>query len=157
MAYPQSLGVLSTREEITDLVVRACLGFDSNDKPLWESVWAESPDIIFEINGNVMKGIDEMNKNCFDIVGPMDTQHLISSIRIDVKDGADTAHMTANALAQHYHKGQGQVPDAEHMLAGSTYIIHAVKEYNGLWKIKSWVLKIIWTQGSWAVMQPKVV
>lgn len=153
MAYLKSLSGLSTREEITDLVVRACLGFDSNDKLLWESVWAESPDITLEINGNVMKGIDEMNKNCFNNVGPMDTQHVISSIRIDLRDGAETAHMTANAVAQHYRKGQGQLPDAEHMLAGSTYDIYVVKEKNGSWKINSWILKIIWSQGTWAVMQ----
>jgi hypothetical protein len=100
MAYPQSLSGLSTREQITDTIVRACLGLDSNDKALWESAWAADPDITLDINGNVMKGLEDMNKNCFDGIGPMDTQHLLGSIRIDVKDDANTAHMTANALAQ---------------------------------------------------------
>jgi hypothetical protein len=63
------------------------------------------------------------------------------------------AHMTASALAQHYRAGQGQVPNAERMLAGSTYDIQVVKEASGQWKIKTWVLKIIWIEVSWAVMQ----
>jgi len=152
MAYPQSLSGLSTREEIADTIIRACLGLDSNDKALWESAWAADPDISLDINGNVMKGLENFNKNCFDGIGPMDTQHLLTSIRIDIKEGADTAHLTANALAQHYRPAQGQVPDAERMLAGSTYDVQVVKEADGQWKIKTWVLKIIWTEGSWAVM-----
>ena len=154
MAYPQSLTGLSTREEIADTRVRACLGFDSNNKALWESAWAADPDISMDINGNVMKGMDDMNKNCFDNIGPMDTQHLLTSIRIDAKEGASTAHITANALAQHYRAGKGQVPSAERMLAGSTYDVQVVKEASGQWKIKTLVLKITWTEGSWAVMQP---
>lgn len=71
MAYPQALSGLSTREQIADTVVRGCLAFDSNDKPLFESVWAAGPDIALDINGNVMKGLENMNKNCFDRVGPM--------------------------------------------------------------------------------------
>ena len=62
--------------------------------------------------------------------------------------------MTANALAQHYRAGQGQVPNAERMLAGSTYDVQVAKEASGQWKIKTLVLKITWTEGSWAVMQP---
>ena len=153
MAYPQSLSGLSTREEITDTVVRACLALDSNNKSLWESAWASDPDISLEINGNVMKGMESLNKNCFDGIGPMDTQHLVSSIRVDVKEGADTAHVTANALAQHYRPGQGRVADAERLLAGSIYDVKVVKEANGRWKLKTWVLKIIWTEGNWAVMR----
>ena len=154
MAYPQTLSGLSTREEIADTIVRACLALDSNNKALWDSVWAADPDITLDINGNVMKGLESITKNCFDGIGPMDTQHLLTSIRVDVKEGANTAQVTANALAQHYRAGQGQDPNAERMLAGSTYDIQVVKEANGQWKVKSWVLKIIWSEGSWAVMQP---
>jgi hypothetical protein len=131
MVYPPSLSGLSTREQIADTIVRACLGLDSNNKALWESAWAADPDIALEISGNVMQGMENINKNCFDGIGPMDTQHLLTSIRINVKEGANMAHMTANALAQHYRAGQGQDPNAERMLAGSTYDIHAVKEATG--------------------------
>ena len=53
----------------------------------------------------------------------MNTQHLLTSIRIVVKEGVNMVHVTANALAPYYHAGQGQVPDAERMLAGSTHDI----------------------------------
>lgn len=70
-----------------------------------------------------------------------------------MKEGADTAHLTANALAQHFRPGQAQVPNAPHFLAGATYDVQAMKEADGQWKIKTWILKVIWAEGSREVMQ----
>ena len=154
ITYPQSLNGLSTREEIADTVIRATLGLDSNNKALWESSWAADPDITLSAGSIVMKGLESINKDCFDRVGPMDTQHLITGIRIDVKNGLNTAHLTANALAQHYRAGQGQDPNAEFRLGGRTYDIQVVKESDGQWKIKTWVINTIWSQGTQAVFQP---
>ncbi|SCU89906.1 LANO_0D06854g1_1 [Lachancea nothofagi CBS 11611] len=151
MAYAKSLSGLTTREEIVDVVYRVCLALDSNDKALWESAWARSPDITLDIGGNVSTGLEKINAG-FDSIGPMDTQHLVSSVRVDVKDGSDKAHVTANALAQHFRAGQGQVPNADHLLVGSTYDIQIVKQADGAWKLKTWVLKVTWTEGTWDVM-----
>ena len=153
MAYPLSLSGLSEREEITDTVVRALLGLDSNDKFLWESAWALDSDIILDINGNVLKGLENINKGCFDKVGPMNTQHLLSNIRIDLEEGANVARLTAYVLAQHYRPGEGVAPNSEHLLAGATYDIQVVKESNGKWNLKAFALKIIWRQGNPEVME----
>jgi hypothetical protein len=153
MAYPQSLSGLSTREQIADLVVRACLGIDSNDKALFESAWAADPEIALGLSGNMMTGMEAINRDGFDRVGPLDTHHLISSIRIDVTDGADTAHMTANAFSQHFRAGEGRQYDSEHLLGGATYDIQVVKESDGQWKIKTWIVNVIWNQGTRGVMQ----
>ena len=153
MTYPQPLSGLTTREQIADHVVRACLGLDTIDKVIRESAWATDPDIALGISGNMMKGMEAINRDCFDSVGPMDTHHLVSSIRIDVKDGVDTAHVTASALAQHFRAGEGRQDNADYRLAGATYDIQAVKEADGQWKVKTRIVKVIWNQGTPAVMQ----
>ena len=79
---------------------------------------------------------------------------MISNVRVDVKDGADTASLTAYALAQHCPPGKGKEPDASKYLAGGEYCIDLIKdEADGLWKIKKWVLNVIWSQGDASVMQ----
>lgn len=123
MAYPLSLSGLNTRAEITDTVICACLGLDSNDKGV---IRAADPDVSMSTSNTVMKGMEKI-KHCFDSVSPMDTQHLSSSIRIDVKEGADTARLTASALGQHFRAGEGREPNTKYRLAGSIYDIQVVK------------------------------
>jgi hypothetical protein len=154
MSYAHSLSGLSLHEEISDTIVRACLGIDTNDKALWESAWAtEDPDISLTTSGTDLKGMENINKYCFDNVGPMDTHHLTTGIRIDVKEGANIAHMTANALNQHYAPGEGLEANAKHLLVGSRYDIQVIKESGGQWKIKSWNLNVIWREGDRSVMK----
>lgn len=84
----------------------------------------------------------------------MDTTHMISNVRVDVKDGADTASLTAYALAQHCPPGKGKELDAPKYLVGGEYWIDLVRdEGDGLWKIKKWVLDVIWRQGDASIMQ----
>lgn len=154
--YPYSLSGLSTREQISDTIMWACLNIDSNDKSLFESAWAteDSENITFGTKtGTVLRGLENISKKCFDHVGPMDTHHLTTNIRIDLKDGADTAYMTANALNQHYAAGESLKPDAKYLLVGSRYDIEVVRESDGQWKIKSWILNVVWRQGDRSVMQ----
>jgi hypothetical protein len=154
MTYPLSVSGLSTREQITDTIIRAGLGLDSNNKALWESAWAAHQNISLDIDGNILKGLEQLNSGCFDTIGAMDTQHLVSNIRVDVKEGADIAHVTANVLAQHYRAGEGQVLGADRMLAGATYDVMVVKEESGEWKVMTWALRTIWKEGNPAVMLP---
>ncbi|QKX64057.1 uncharacterized protein TRUGW13939_11230 [Talaromyces rugulosus] len=128
MPYAHSLSDISLREEIVDTIVRACLGIDTNDKALWESAWAtEDPDISLTSSGTALQGMENINKYCFDNVGLMDTYHLTTGIRIDVKDGANIAYMTANALNKHYAPGEGLQANEKHLLVGSKYDIQVIK------------------------------
>ncbi|KAH8678229.1 hypothetical protein BX600DRAFT_147483 [Xylariales sp. PMI_506] len=177
MANPTFLTGLTTREAIADAITRACLAIDSNDRALWESAWATSTsgadgapplaaasardEVSMVINGRELRGMDTLYSECFDRVGPMDTQHLISGLRIELlgskekdEEEEEEARATANALNQHFRPGQGMVPGAEHLLVGSTYDIRLVREaHDGQWRIRSWVLKSIWGQGNPEVLQ----
>lgn len=154
MPYPAYLSGLTTREQIVDVVTRCVLAFDENDKDLFNSCWTttEPEKIHCEIAGNTMTGLAEMTANCFDLVGPMDTQHMLTNFRVEVAEGADTAKVFCNALAQHHRAGEALQPGADHFLAASVYDIDAVREKDGQWKIKNWVLRVKWAQGNVAVM-----
>ncbi|KAL1859959.1 hypothetical protein Plec18167_006430 [Paecilomyces lecythidis] len=155
--YPQVLSSLTPREAITDALYRAIIGFERYDVPLFNSAFANE-DVYLEMRAGdeirAMQGLSNIKAQVLDHIGPMDTTHMLSNIRIDVKDGADTASLTAYALAQHCPPGRGREPDGPKFLAGGEYWIDLAKdESDGLWKIKKWVLDIVWRQGDASVMQ----
>lgn len=155
--YPQVLSSLTPREAITDAIYRAIIGIDRCDIPLFDSAFANE-DVSFEIRAGdeirAVQGLSNIRTQVLDRVGHMDTTHMLSNIRVDVKDGADTASLTAHALAQHCPPGRGKEPDGPKYLAGGEYWIDLVRdESDGLWKIKKWVLDIVWRQGDASVMQ----
>ncbi|KAI9740848.1 MAG: hypothetical protein M1818_004453 [Claussenomyces sp. TS43310] len=153
MSHPHILTSLTEREAIADALQRAVIGFDSNDVSIFNSAWS-GPDAVFDLNGNIINGLDAIRTQVLDIVGPLDTMHMISNVRVDVKDGASTASLTAYALSQHCPPGRGGEPDGPKYLAGTTYFLDLVKDQrDGLWKIQKWVIKIIWTQGDRSVIQ----
>jgi len=79
---------------------------------------------------------------------------MISNVRVNLKEGASTAALTANALAQHCPPGRGDESNGPKLLAASTYYVDLVKdESDGLWKIKNMSLKVIWKQGDPSVME----
>jgi hypothetical protein len=153
MSHAHILTSLTEREAITDALYRAIIGFDSNDVAILNSAFSgEDVDIVF--NANPISGLDAVRTQLLDFVGPMDTTHMINNVRVDVKDGASTASLTAYALAQHCPPGRGNEPDGPKFLAASEYFIDLVKDKSdGVWKIKKWAMKIIWSQGDASVMQ----
>lgn len=152
---PIVLSSLSKREAITDAIYRAILAVDTNDMPMLLSAIAPGEDTCFEREGTVVKGADAIKKRMMDMIGPMNTTHTVSNIRVDVKDGADTAFVTATAVAQHYRAGEGADGASQHLLVGGLYNIHLVEDKSdGLWKIKKWILKPVWRDGDRSVMQP---
>jgi hypothetical protein len=158
MAYPIHLTGLTTREAITDTLYRGVLGFDKNSSELLNSACVSSDkDTLFEVyeGGKLIQSVP----NAFSIaretilgqVGPMDTTHMISNVRIDVKEGEEMASVMAYALAQHCKEGTGREVDGSKFLVGGEYRIEMVKE-DGEWRIRKWVLDVIWRQGDASVM-----
>jgi SnoaL-like domain len=157
MSYPHVLTSLTPREAITDALYRAVIGFDRNDMEVFNSSFI-GEEVTFEFKGDASRTAHDLTtirNGVLSHVGPMDTTHSISNIRVDVKDGADTASLTCYALAQHCPPGRGKEPDGPKLLVGGEYLVDLVKdEKDGLWKIKKWVLDVIWRQGDRSVMQP---
>lgn len=116
--YPTALGSLSPREAITDAVQRILIAMDENSSALFESGWA-GEDVTFDFDGAVTQGLTDIRSFVLGRIGPLDTQHCLSNVRIDVKDGADAAVLTANCVAQHCPPGRGMEPNGPKLLGGS--------------------------------------
>lgn len=146
---------LSTREAVADAFYRIMLAFDENDSELLHSGMASN--IVLNINGKEVAGFEDVKKHSFDTVGPMDTTHFITNIRIDVEnDSATTASMSANTLAQHYPRKMGTSDSTRRLLGGSKHNLRLVKDKSdGLWKVEKWMMKTVWHEGDFSVMLPQ--
>ena len=153
MSYPHLINSLSPREAVTDAIYRAIIGFDRNDVAIFNSAFA-GEDATFEFHGTDRRdNVAGVRSTVLANVGPMDTTHTISNVRVDVQDGADTAHLTCYALAQHCPEGKGKDPAGPKYTTGAEYWVDLVRdEKDGLWKIKKWVMDLIWTQGDRSIM-----
>lgn len=152
--YRISLSSLSQREAITDALYRAAIGSDHHDTALFNSAWA-GEDVSMEIhddNKRVIPNLSLIRTHVLDKVGPMDTTHNISMVRVHVEDGADTATLTATSTAQHSPPGMGRDPAGPKYTVGGEYSVELVKDEAGVWKIKKLVLNVIWTQGDASLM-----
>lgn len=156
MAFPASLPALGLREAITDALYRCVLSFDTADLTLFESAF--TADATLDLNGNVMSGIPAIRAGCYDTVSKLDTTHFLTNVRVNAKQSdpdpdPSEAFVTASALAYHYRTGEGNVPNAPSLLSGSLYFVDVVRDADsGLWKVKNWKMKLVWTEGDWGVM-----
>ncbi|KAH9198464.1 hypothetical protein LQ764DRAFT_225958 [Zygosaccharomyces rouxii] len=149
MSFPTTLSYLNDREAIEDALYRCVLGLDTADVTLFES--ALIPDATFDLMGNVMKGLPEIQAGSFDKVSKLDTTHHLSNIRVNLEGLANgTASVTASAMAQHYRPGEGNKPDTTRLLSGALYFVDVVKDKE-VWKVKHFKAKMIWTEGDWGV------
>jgi hypothetical protein len=154
-SFPQILPSLSPREAIADALYRAAIASDHHDFTLFNSAWA-GEDVSMEIhddNKRVIQGLSSIRINVLNKVGPMDTTHNISMVRVNYQDGADTASLTATSTAQHASSGTGRDPNGTKYTVGGEYSVDLVKDEAGIWKIKKLVLNVIWTSGDASLMQ----
>jgi hypothetical protein len=148
---PHNLTSLTDREAIADALYRLLTSIDENNVPLFNSSWS-GEDAIFDFGGNITSGLPAINAFLIGKIGPMDTTHMPSNVRIELKEGASDAKLTAYALAQHAAPGKGGEDEGPKFLTGSRYYLDLVKK-DGLWKISKFAMKVIWKQGDAAVMQ----
>ncbi|KAH8800486.1 hypothetical protein F5884DRAFT_810559 [Xylogone sp. PMI_703] len=156
MSQPHILTSVATYEAITDALYRALRGVDYNDVSVFNSAFV-GEDISFTTEQITINSLSALGKVVLGHTGPIGTSHTPSNIRIDVKDGGNTASLTAFVLAQHRLPGTGKDPDAPKLLAGGEYVLDLVEdEADGLWKIKKWVVNVIWRKGDLFVLpQPE--
>ena len=109
---------------------------------------------IHDDNKRVFQGLSLIRTHVLDKVGPMDTTHNISMVRVNYQDGADTASLTATSMAQHASSGTGRDPNGTKYTVGGEYSVDLIKDEAGVWKIKKLVLNVIWTSGDASLMRP---
>lgn len=148
-----NMNFLVEREAIIDVLYRAVMAFDNDDVSLLQATLG-SQDVVFDLDGAVYEGFENIRTEILGCVGPMDTTHMISNIQVGYKDGASTASLTALALSQHCLPQKGKDQSSPKFSAGSRYFLDLLKDKsNGSWKIQKWVMKIIWTEGDRSIMQ----
>jgi hypothetical protein len=153
-SYPITLSSLTPREAITDALLRCFNGIDHNDVTAFESAFVgEDIHLSHSIVPVPFTSLTALKAGLFARVGPMDTSHVLTNVRIDYKDGQDTASMKAFALCQHALPGLGKQPDGAKYATCVDYTVDVVKgKEDGLWKIYKAVLDVVWTQGDHSVM-----
>ncbi|RYO76445.1 hypothetical protein DL764_010293 [Monosporascus ibericus] len=152
MADPVTLTALTPREAVADALHRCLLGIDSNNRDLFESGCLKNESMTVVAGPITLEGWTAISE-FFLKLSVLVTTHVTSNIRIELKDGADTASMTAHALAYHVRPDDALKPQDTSYTASSLYSVDLVKDSNdGLWKIKKWEIKILWTTGDRAVL-----
>lgn len=151
MADAVALTALNPREAVADALYRCILGIDSNNRELFHSgcLKNESMTVLagpFNIEG--WTAISEFFEKVFNLI----TTHITSNIRVELKDGADTASMTAHAIAYHVRPDDAFKPDDTSYTASCLYFMDLVKDNDGLWKIKKWEIKMLWSTGDRALL-----
>ncbi|KAF5523487.1 hypothetical protein CGCA056_v005457 [Colletotrichum aenigma] len=118
--------------------------FDENDASLLAS--AMTPDVALTINGNDVSSFENVKAHSLNTVGPMDTTHFVTNIRIDVADNDDP--LRPWPLAQHYTRGDELGSSERRLLGGSKHVMELSEDDNdGLWKVNMWHMKAVWREG----------
>ncbi|EPE35066.1 NTF2-like protein [Glarea lozoyensis ATCC 20868] len=153
-SYPLILSSITPREAIADALLRCFIGIDHNDAAVFKSAFAGED--IYLSHSSMPKpftSLSALTAGMFTRVGPLDTTHMLSNVRIDYEKDEDTANMTAYALCQHAPPGQGKQPDGPKYTTGVAYTVGVVRnKEDGLWKISKAVLEVVWTQGDQTIM-----
>lgn len=143
---------LTTREAIADAFYRLMSALDENDVAVFDS--AMMSDITQDFNGQTRHGIEAVRAHALGVVGPLDSTHFVTNIRIDVEnDAAETATLTGNTLALHYPSGSGRSQSNRRLVGGSRHKIEMTKdEREGLWRFQTWTIRTVWFEGDYSVM-----
>lgn len=100
----------------------------------------------------------------FDRVFSLVTTHIVTNIRVNLKDEKDdSATITAQAISYHVRPEDAFKEEDTSYTGGSLYDIEVVRdreqdvegEIGGVWRIKRWGIKVLWTTGDKNVLHPE--
>jgi hypothetical protein len=151
MADHVALNSLSPREAVADALHRCILGIDSNDQSLFDSACLNDERLNIVIGTTNLEGWTMVNA-FFQKLLTLVTTHIVTNVRIQLVDEA-TASLTAHAIAYHIRPEDAFKPEDTSYTASNLYDLDLVKDNDGLWKIKKWVIKALWTTGDVKVVQ----
>jgi hypothetical protein len=148
----QTVRTITDRAEIADALYRYAAGLDFGDAALLES--ALTDDATVDLTSATAKlGLDFPALTPRDVVvsalasavGPLDTSHSITNIRIDIT--GDTATARCYAQANHYLPGDGPRPDrTRHALMMNRYDAEMARD-GERWRIRRLQIDCAWFEG----------
>jgi hypothetical protein len=148
----QTVREIADRAAITDALYRYAAGLDLGDASLLESSLTE--DGTVDLTAAVTKlGFEfpvltpraVVTDTLVAAVGPLDTSHSISNMRIDL--AGDTATVRCYAQANHFLPGEGPQPDrTRHALMMNRYTAEVVRDGAG-WRIRHLAIDLAWFEG----------
>jgi hypothetical protein len=151
MSHPKY--TLSPHESIADTLHRAILGLDTNDRTLFASACLTDDTSMTVIAGPATAHGWSAIESLFEPVFRIVTTHTISNIRIDLEhDDANTAHLTAHAMSYHVRPEDAFKVEDTSYTASSLYDVEVVKDGGGVWRMRKWQMKVLWTVGDRAVL-----
>jgi hypothetical protein len=107
----------------------------------------------FHVRDTSVQGFKAIKEYMTQKIMPLTTTHFITNVRVSLKDGADTASLTAHAMAYHIRPEDAFQPENKSFTTAGLYFVDLVKDSkDGLWKIKKWTLKLKWTEGDRSVI-----
>jgi hypothetical protein len=143
---------IADRAEITDALYRYTSGLDHGDAELLASSLTE--DAIVDLTPATTKiGLDFPVLQPREVVvgalagavGPLDTSHSITNVRIDIL--GDTATVRCYAQAQHFLPGEGPLSDrTRHALMMNRYVAEMVRD-DRHWRMRRLVIDNAWFEG----------
>lgn len=149
-----SVGGMTDREQLFDLPIRLGLSIDANDRDLYMSCWTtvDQEKVQGTISGVRMNGLKELTEQCYDLLAPMDSFHLLAGIRVNILEGGEKAQITAMSLVPFSPLGAGMDPVGLYFMSGGQHDFRAVKEKDGQWRLNEWHLSSKFIQGHPEIM-----
>jgi hypothetical protein len=148
----QAVREIIDRTEITDALYRYAAGLDLGDAELMTSALTE--DAIVDLSAATGKlGLDFPVLGPRDVavtalvtaVGPLDTSHSITNVRIEIT--GDTATARCYAQANHYLPGDGPLPQrTRHALMMNRYTAEMARD-GARWRIRRLLIDCAWFEG----------
>ena len=169
MMSPRSASIhlgpgLSPREGAIDAIYRFTQALDDADENLLRSAFAV--DGVVDLSGltpctgksyDEKKGVESIVNSVLAHVGPMDSAHHLSNIRVKMYTDQMRAELTCYALAQHFKPKEGQDPSKRnYLIMGNSYWADIVRDGDGedaLWKIRRIVVTNMWSEGDLAALE----
>ena len=150
-SLPAALTGLTDREGVIDAVYRAVTSFDRKDEALLRSAFTS--DTVLTFSQGTIDGIEALVGQLFKhFVARLETTHTISAMRVHIAPDGTTASATCNSVAMHILAGQGREPDHAYYQGGALSDFEMIKDTDGLWKIKKWLLQSVWSAGDRAAV-----
>jgi hypothetical protein len=148
----RTIRTITDRAEITDTFYRYAAGLDLGDAALLESALTEDATVDLTsataklgLDFPVLAPRDVVVSALVSAVGPLDTSHSITNVRIDIT--GDTATARCYAQANHYLPGDGPRPDrTRHALMMNRYTAEMARDAER-WRIRRLQIDCAWFDG----------